>query len=206
MAASIWPAVHTERQSLADDLKSLTDEQWNAPSLCTGWTIRDVLSHMTATAGLSPGGFFIKMISSGFSLKRMQAKDLAAARRGSSAEVLAKFNAIVNSSKHPPGPSPTWLGETIVHAEDIRRAVGINHNYQTDAVVRVADFYKGSNLVIGAKKRIAGVKLQATDTTWSHGEGPEVSGPIMSLVIAMTGRKAALADLSGPGVATLQGR
>ena len=94
------------------------------------------------------------------------------------------------SVKHPPGPTDTWLGEAIVHAEDIRRPLGIEHQYPTEAVVRVADFYKGSNLLIGSKNRIADLTLRATDTDWSHGTGPEVSGPILSLVMAMTGRKA----------------
>ena len=98
------------------------------------------------------------------------------------------------------------MGETLIHGEDIRRPLGIKREHPTDAVVRVADFYKGSNLIIGAKKRIAGLQLTATDTTWSHGTGPEVSGPILSLMMAMTGRKAALDDLSGEGVATLSSR
>jgi hypothetical protein len=72
--------------------------------------------------------------------------------------------------------------------------------------VTVADFYKGSNLLIGSKNRIAGLTLRATDTDWSHGSGPEVSGPILSLVMAMTGRKQADDDLSGDGVATLRSR
>jgi uncharacterized protein (TIGR03083 family) len=110
------------------------------------------------------------------------------------------------SSKHPPGPTDSWLGEAIIHAEDIRRPVGISRMYPTDAAVRVADFYKGSNLIVGAKKRIAGLQLKATDADWSNGEGPEVSGPVVALVMAMTGRKVAMADLSGDGVATLSSR
>jgi hypothetical protein len=73
-------------------------------------------------------------------------------------------------------------------------------------VVRVADFYKGSNLLIGSKNRIADLTLRATDTDWSYGTGPEISGPILSLVMAMTGRKAAIDDLAGDGVATLRSR
>jgi len=72
--------------------------------------------------------------------------------------------------------------------------------------VTVADFYKGSNLLIGSKSRIAGLTLRATDANWSHGAGPEVSGPILSLVMAMTGRKQADDDLAGDGVATLRSR
>jgi len=130
-----------------------------------------------------------------------------AAHRGSSpAETMSNFEAVMTSTKHPPGPADTWLGETIVHSQDIRRPLGIEHHYPTEAVVRVADFYKGSNLLIGSKKRIEGLTLSATDTEWSHGTGPEVAGPILSLVMAMTGRKEALDDLTGDGVATLRSR
>ncbi len=109
-------------------------------------------------------------------------------------------------TSHPPGPADTWLGETIVHGEDIRRPLGISREYPTAAVVRVADFYKGSNLIVGAKKRIAGLRLRATDADWATGEGPEVSGPVLALVLAMTGRTAALDDLSGDGVTELRSR
>jgi len=204
--SDVWPTIHSERKALAADLEALTDEQWATPSLCTDWTVRDVLAHMTATAKISPPQFFGKMITSGFSLKNMQSKDIATERGSSPAETLARFTAEVSSSKHPPGPSDTWLGETIVHAEDIRRSLGIKHDYPTDAAVQVANFYKGSNLIIGAKKRIAGLRLRATDAAWSHGDGPEVSGPIVSLVMAMAGRKTSDEDLSGDGVATLRSR
>lgn len=60
--------------------------------------------------------------------------------------------------------------------------------------------------MIGGRKRIAGVKLQATDADWSIGSGPEVSGPMVSLVLAIAGRAGALKDLSGKGLATLRSR
>jgi len=93
-----------------------------------------------------------------------------------------------------------------VHSEDIRRPLGITHAYPMEAVTRVADFYKRSNLLIGSKRRIAGLSLRATDTQWSTGSGPEVAGPAISLVLAMTGRKQALDELSGEGLAVLRER
>ncbi len=202
----IWPTIHTERRALADDLGSVTDTQWAMPSLCDGWTLHDVLAHMTATAKLTPPQFFGKLIGSGFRFNQVQAAGIASERAGSPAETLTRFRAEVDSSKHPPGPPDTWLGEVIVHSEDIRRPLGIARQYPADAAVQVADFYKGSNVLIGSKKRIAGLRLQATDADWSHGDGPEVSGPIVSLVLAMTGRTAALDGLTGDGVATLRSR
>ena len=204
--SDVWTAIKVERAALAADLATLSDAQWDVPSLCNDWTVRDVLAHMTATAKISPASFFGKLLSSGFSFKRMQDKDIAIERGTTGVDALSRFKSEIGSTKHPPGPTDSWLGEVIIHAEDIRRPLGIKREYPTEAVQRVADFYKGSNLVIGAKKRIAGVKLQATDTEWSNGSGPEVSGPILSLMMAMTGRKAALDDLTGEGVATLSSR
>jgi uncharacterized protein (TIGR03083 family) len=204
--ADLMPAIQDERKALAADLEGLSDQQWATTSLCDGWTVQDVAAHMTATAKISPPQFFVKMIGSGFSLKRMQTKDIAVERGSSPAETLSRFKAEITSTKHPPGPNQTWLGEAVIHAEDIRRALGITHDYPIDDVVAVAEFYKGSNLIVGAKKRIAGLKLHATDVDWSTGDGPEVSGPILSLVMAMTGRKEVLGDLSGPGVETLRSR
>jgi uncharacterized protein (TIGR03083 family) len=202
----IWPTVHAERRTLADDLQGLSSEDWDKPSLCSSWTVRDVLAHMTSAAKLTPPVFFGKMIGSGFSFDKVQEKGVAAQRGATPAETLANFESVLTSVKHPPGPTQTWLGEVIVHSEDIRRALGIQHKYPTEAVVTVADFYKGSNLLIGSKRRIDGLTLRATDADWSHGTGPEVSGPILSLVMAMTGRKAADDDLTGDGVATLRSR
>lgn len=195
-----------EREALATDLHDVTGDQWDTPSLCTQWTVRDVLAHMTSAATLTPPAFFVRLIGSGFNFDKVQEGGVAAQRGASLAETMAHFEGVLTSVKHPPGPTPTWLGETIVHSEDIRRPLGIEHTYPIEAVVQVADFFKGSNLLIGSKKRIEGLTLSATDTEWSHGTGPEVSGPVLSLVMAMTGRKAALDDLSGEGVATLRSR
>jgi uncharacterized protein (TIGR03083 family) len=202
----IWAVVRGERKALAADLKSLDESRWTSTSLCTEWTVRDMVAHMTATAKIIPVTFFPKLLMSGFSLPRLQAKDISVERGTSTADTLARFEAVEKSVKRPPGPADTMLGETIVHSEDIRRPLGIHHDYPMSAVVQAADFYKSSNLIIGTKRRIDGLSLRATDTDWSHGTGPEVSGPMLALLMAMTGRKAATSELSGEGVATLQAR
>lgn len=205
-AFDIWSVIHSERAALADDVEGLSDAQWQTASLCNEWPVRSVLAHMTAAAKITPASFFPKLLGASFKFERLQAKGVEEETGTSPADTLARFRSIVSSTKHPPGPPPTMLGETVVHAEDIRRPLGIRHQYPTDAVVVLADFFKRSNLIIGSKRRIAGVTLRATDTEWCHGTGPEASGPILSLLMAMTGRRAALADLTGEGVGVLQGR
>jgi len=202
----VWPVVHAERKALAADLHGLRDDQWEQPSLCRGWSVRDVLAHMTATAQMSGPRFFAKLAGSGFSLARLQARDITRVRGATPVDTLAAFESQVETTGGPPGPVETMLGETLVHAEDVRRPLGIPHVSPLDAVARVADFYASSNLVIGGKRRVAGLALHATDTDWSHGEGPTVSGPVLSIVLAMTGRVVALDDLDGDGVAQLRSR
>src|SRR5215472_9170963 len=112
-----WPVIFAERKALAEDLADIDDDGWELPSLCTTWTVRDALAHMTATAKITPPLFFAKMLRNGFSFPRMQASDIAAERGASPAETLARFREIIESTKRPPGPADTMLGETIIHAE-----------------------------------------------------------------------------------------
>jgi uncharacterized protein (TIGR03083 family) len=201
-----WTLIHAERDALATDLTGLDAATWQKPSLCAQWTVREVLAHMTATAAMTPVKFFGKFLGSGFNFDAMSNKGVQGELGGSADETLAHFRSHAASTTSPPGPVDSWVGETIVHSEDIRRPLGIAHTYSPVAVLLVADFYKGSNLLIGAKNRIAGVTLRATDADWSHGSGPEATGPLLSLVLAMTGRKAALDDLQGAGLEVLRSR
>ena len=203
---SPWPLIHAEREALIADLGTLTDEQWATRSLCLDWTVRDVLGHMIATAKMTPPRFFTKMAAAGFRFNTMTAKGVAAEATAKPGDGLAAFRSHAKDTTHPPGPVEAMLGEAVIHPADIRTPLGIAHEYPEEAMTRVADFYKGSNLIIGAKRRIDGLTLRATDTGWTTGSGPEVTGPHLSLILAMTGRSAALADLSGEGLATLKSR
>jgi uncharacterized protein (TIGR03083 family) len=168
--------------------------------------VKQVLAHMTATATMTPPRFLARMASAGFRFDTMSQRAVAERSALPPDQLLADFRAHAQDTTSPPGPVDSWLGETVVHGEDIRRPLGIAHAYPVPTLVRVADFFKGSNMIIGAKRRIAGVRLVGTDADWSTGEGPEVSGPMLSLVLAMTGRPAGLADLAGDGVQLLAPR
>jgi uncharacterized protein (TIGR03083 family) len=206
MADSPWPLIQAEREALAVDLAKLDESAWRTPSLCAGWTVRDVLGHMTATARMTPPKFFLGLARSGFRFNVMTADDVRRETAGSAAAGLAGFRDLIGATTHPPGPVDAMLGESIVHGEDIRRPLFIIREYPAAAVTRAADFYKSSNLIVGGKKRIAGLRLRATDADWSTGDGPQVEGPAISLLLAMVGRAAAVRDLSGDGLSTLAAR
>ena len=137
----------------------------------------------------------------------MSADNISRVEAGATdARLVDRYRSLVGTRKAPPGPAASWLGETIVHGEDVFRALGGYREHPIEHVLAVADFYRGSNLLIGAKRRIDGVTLRATDAQWGTGNGPEARGPAIALVMAMTGRKTALADLTGDGVAILRDR
>jgi uncharacterized protein (TIGR03083 family) len=202
-----WQMIRSERAGLVDALDKLPEADWDKPSLCTGWSVREVVAHMIATATMTPPKFFGRLIGTGFNFQKLTRRDIDANLAGRTDEQLVDtFRAHIDSRTSPPGPAPSWLGETIVHGEDIFRALGGYREHPVEHVLTVADFYQGSNLLIGAKNRISGLTLTATDADWQHGTGPQVSGPAIALVLAMTGRKIALDDLTGEGVAILRER
>ncbi len=203
---NLWTTVAAERGALADDLAALKPAQWDTPSLCAQWTVRDVVAHLSATASMTPLKFFGSMAAAGFNFDKFANGQIARHRGPDPAATLADFRSLQHSTSAPPGPKLSWLGEIVIHGADIRRPLGISHTYPPEVVRQVLDFYKGSNMLIGAKKRITGLALQASDGDWRHGQGEPVEGPMLSLLLAMTGRAAACDDLTGPGVATLRDR
>lgn len=204
--SDLWTTVAAERGALAGDLADLTPAQWDTPSLCPGWTVRDIVAHLSATASLNPATFFLNMAKAGFNFDKFANGQIAKHRGADPGATLAEFRGLQNSTSAPPGPKTSWLGEVVVHGEDVRRPLGIPHTYPPDAVRQAIDFYKGSNMLLGSKNRIAGLALSATDHDWRHGEGEPVEGPLLSLLLAATGRAAACDDLVGPGVQTLRSR
>jgi uncharacterized protein (TIGR03083 family) len=203
VAGNQWPLIRDERVALIADLEPLTDAQWATQSLCAEWTVRDVLAHMTATALMTPGRFFGKLAGSGFRFNAMTASDVKAHRGATSADALALFKAQLDRTTSPPGPVDAMVAEIVIHAQDIRRPLGLAHTFQPEALTLVGDFVIKGNLLLGGKRRATGLTLSASDVDWTRGAGPEVKGPLASIIIALAGRKAGLADLTGDGLATL---
>jgi uncharacterized protein (TIGR03083 family) len=201
-----WSLVHAERAALAADLAGLTDQQWATPSLCTGFTVRQVLAHLTAGASLNPVRWLAGVIRCRFDFDKMVAMRLAEQVGATPAETLARFRHVVTSTVKAPVPTEAVLGEAIVHGEDIRRPLGIHRDYPVTTLTQLACYYQGSDLVVPAKGRIAGLRLQASDGPFATGSGPLASGSTLALIMAMTGRATYCDELDGDGVATLRAR
>lgn len=202
----VWPLVHAERRALVDDLSGLSDEQWRTSSLCAGWTVHDVAAHLVGNAGhISVAGLVVAMARARFDFDRMNQADAARELGDGPDYTLCRLREVAGNTDAPPFvPLVVRLVEEVVHGEDVRRPLGIAHDYPAAAVVPALEHQVRTKVSIGGgRERAAGVRLRATDADVVIGEGPEVSGPVVSLLLAASGRSAARADLSGPGLSAL---
>ncbi|HEY0518281.1 MAG TPA: maleylpyruvate isomerase family mycothiol-dependent enzyme [Ilumatobacteraceae bacterium] len=202
-----WKMIHQERAATADTLASLNPTQWTQTSLCGSWTVREVAAHIVIGAEQTTGHFLGGMVKNGFRFNTMMDREARRVGTRDSAELIARLRARLTTTNHPPAaPVMTMLGEVVVHSDDIRRPLSIPSETDPQVLTACLEMYKTATFPFGTKKRIDGLRLVATDLDWSHGVGPEVTGPALSLVMAMTGRAAALDDLGGDGAATLRRR
>lgn len=205
MARNVWSSIGRERQALADDLAEVPVARWGEPSLCAGWNVRQALAHIVGTARMSTPSFIVQTIATGgrlhLSMDRAAKKN---ATRGH-VDLLAQLRDQATKRSAVIGSPLSWLAEIVVHGYDIRLPLAINHQVEPDVLIRVADYYARTSGYVGSKKRVAGLRLRATDTDWSHGSGhQEVTGTMPQLILAMTGRRGPLLDgLSGSGAALL---
>lgn len=199
--AEIVATVEQERLDLADLLDDLGPEEWARPSLARGWTVQDVVAHLTLTTRLSPLAAVTGVLRARGDLNRMIG-DSARARAAqyTPAELVAQLRETAGSARRPLGTQPPDpLVDMLVHGQDIARPLGRTREMPSPAVAAALDHAWGSSFY-GARKRFAGLRLRATDLDWSAGEGEEVRGPAGDLLLLATGRPAGLDALDGPGV------
>jgi uncharacterized protein (TIGR03083 family) len=204
--SELWQLIHDHRERVGDALATLTDADWETASLCSGWRVHDVVAHMVETHAMTPPRFAGRFAASGFRFNTFAANGVALHAKQTPASLLAQYRETAPRTTAPPGPKVTWLAEVVIHGEDVVRPTGRSVATSPATLAAVADFVRGSTPLLHGKQRSAGLSLRATDIDWTAGGGPEVSGPAASLILAMTGRKPALSDLTGDGVETLRSR
>jgi len=201
--SDLWPAIRAERAALAADLADLTDAQWASPSLCRDWTVEEVVAHLTAAASIGRWRWIASMLGARFDPAVHNARRLAEHRGATPAETLERFRAVVDSTVAPSGHTAAWLGEVVVHGEDVRRPLGLPSPTTVAMATAVAEFYASRDFAVPSRSAVAGLRVEATDGPFATGAGPLVAGPTLSLVMAMAGRHTHLADLTGPGASRM---
>lgn len=204
-----WDWVAAERLALADLAEGLTPDQLATPSLCAGWTVRDVVAHLTLSLAFSPGRAASTLVRSGFRPHRFNELLTADAARRSDADLVALLRDQADSRWAPPGlGAPAPLTDLLVHGVDLRRPLGLAHAPEPDALRCSLDFVVSPKGAVGFARRThrTGVRHEASDLDWGHGEGPVVRGPAPSLLAVLCGRPVPLEDLTGDGVPVLRAR
>jgi uncharacterized protein (TIGR03083 family) len=202
----LWTAARAERAALADDLAGLTPQQWATRSLCARWTVEETVAHLTAAASTGPWRWLRSVLGARFDFDLHNDRRLAEHRGATPAGTLERFRAIVPSTTSTWGPTAAWLGEVVVHAEDVRRPLGLHRTPPVPVTTPVAAFFASRDFTVAGRTISDGLRLEAADGPFTTGDGPLVTGPTLALVMVMAGRPAHLDELDGPGVATLRER
>lgn len=193
-----------ERTELAEFLATLTSEQWEVASLCEGWRVRDVVAHVMSFDRVSLLGMLRRAIRARFvHINQVAVDELASL---SSEQLLMRLRARLR----PQGLATIFGGrlallDVTIHHQDIRRPLGRPRQIPAERLRLVlADAVRSPELPGWRLAR--GVRLAPTDLDWSHGSGPEITGPAEAVLMAITGRGSAMPELAGPGVAVVASR
>lgn len=202
----VWQGIDDQRRRLVDLLEDLSDQGWQHPSLCEGWTVREVAAHVAlqnTTWSAMPRGV-LEMIKAGGMNGAIHAMACRHAKRPTE-RIVAEIRDRIGVWQ--PLPTLTYRESAIdylVHLQDIAIPLGREQATPVDVASVAAERVWRSPRMFHARHRFAGYRFVATDTEWSAGRGREVTGPISAILLLLTGRRARLDRLAGPGADALR--
>ncbi|GAA0454087.1 hypothetical protein Ade02nite_02450 [Paractinoplanes deccanensis] len=199
-----WQVIAEQRRTLAELLSGLSAAEWESPSLCAGWRVRDVAAHV-ALAPQPPGVWSMTAdaVRARGSFHRLNHDVSVRHAQRPVADLVDEIQQHADSRRLPFVTNyRNILFDTLVHAQDIALPLGRSVPMPPAAAAAGATRVWTMGWPFWARRRLRGVRLVATDVEWSAGEGDEVSGPIAAVLLVLTGRVgAARPRLTGPGVA-----
>lgn len=208
-----WSAIDDQRRRTADLLEQLSEQQWRQPSLCPGWTVRHVAAHLTlqqqrlrdVTTFVARHPSMLRQAT----LNRTIQRSAVLQSQLPTDEIVHRIRAMIGSRRHNAFVTPLeTLTDILVHSQDIAVPLGLDLTMDPTASALAATRRwdtRGTWLAIVFRKLpLEDYRFTATDADWTRGHGPQVEGPIGALLLLLTGRTAALAQLSGPGADALR--
>lgn len=203
---AVWAHIHAERRALAATLTDLTPEQWQADSLCAGWTVQDVAAHvishpqigwaqMPAMVARNFGRSYNAMIFR--EVKRMGASSTRES-------ILADYAAFDGCTRKVPTTTVLEpLMDCLVHHQDIVRPLGLRRDMDPEAAAVAADRARTLAFLSGTRKLVKSSRMVATDVDWVRGGGPTITGPMQELLMVCMGRARVATEISGDGLELL---
>ncbi|KHL08387.1 uncharacterized protein (TIGR03083 family) [Mumia flava] len=196
---TLWKHTDQRRHEIVTLLRDLRPEEWDRPSLCEGWTVRDVAAHLSL-AETAAGRAAIEIVRARGSLNRM-IHDTAVRRAAtwSDSAVIDAVEATIGTHRHAIGVTDQEpLLDALVHGADIAvplgRALPMAPDAAAVAATRVWSFGRRMSSAFRAQPRsfADGRRLVATDVDWSAGQGPDLRAPIEQILLLLTGRPVGL--------------
>jgi uncharacterized protein (TIGR03083 family) len=202
---AVFEAVAGERLALADVLDGLTQQQWDTPSLCEGWLVRDVAAHLVMPLVTPLRRFAVAMVKAKGSFHAANQALTAHTAREHGDRLPTMLREHADSRFTPPGSGPLVpLTDVMVHGQDIRRPLAITGELDPDRTRTVLDFLVSPAATRGfTRSSLQRLRWEATDLEWAGGSGPTVTGPAEAILLTLTGRGVARPELSGEGLERL---
>lgn len=200
------PLAQAERRDFAELLGELTVDEWEAPTLCADWTVRDVVAHAFSFEDLRPRQVAALVVRGRLNVDQINKLALDPFRRDTPEQLLGRVRAHLT----PRGLTTGFRGgialtDGLIHQQDIRRPLGRPRTIPAERIRPVLDFAVGSP-TLGARKLLRDLQLVADDLDWGRGRGWVLRGPGEALLMAIAGRAEALKECAGPGVPRLRMR
>jgi uncharacterized protein (TIGR03083 family) len=197
-----------ERRSLAALMSGLTSERQSTQSLCSEWSVRDVVAHLVVPLEVGMPKFVLAMLACRGNFDRANVRLAREQARRPFGELLEVLRDKADSRFTPPGSGPEApLTDVLVHGLDIRWPLGLPRDIPEERLHKSLTFLTAAPVAgLVARGTLGGLRFEANDIDWAHGSGPTVSGSAEALLLAITGRTTALDHLSGDGLPTLRGR
>jgi uncharacterized protein (TIGR03083 family) len=194
---ALQPLVAAALTSLADLLEEATDAQWDTPSLCDGWRVREVVAHMTMAARYPEDAFMAELERCGFDFTRLSNEVAARDAELSTQDLIANLRSDVMQQWTPPGGGYRGaLNHAVIHGLDITVPLGVARCASDATMRQVLDDLTEGGVHANFGIDISGRRLEATDVDWSHGSGLAVRGTAADLALAMCGRSVSTVQLA----------
>jgi len=196
--AHLQPAVAAEFASLADLLAVASDAQWDTPSMCEGWRVREVVAHMTMAARYSEEEFMTRLRRCEFDFTRLSNEVASQDASLPADELVASLRSGIMQRWTPPGGGYHGaLNHVVIHGLDVTVPLSAPRCSPDETIRVVLD-----DLTVGGGHAhfgivIDGRRLQAGDLDWSHGSGPALCGAAEDLALALCGRAVPAGRLEG---------
>ncbi|TSI15930.1 maleylpyruvate isomerase family mycothiol-dependent enzyme [Brevibacterium aurantiacum] len=201
-----WTHIHAERARLLSLLDGLAADQWQAQSLCSDWSVEQVVAHLSAAVKTGRWAWIRSIVAAGFNPAKHNARLLSRYRGRNSEETLAIFRDSTTLTVAPTRDYPAFLGEVIVHGQDIAEPRGLSLVPDRAALLEVARYFAQKDFAVNSRTLVTGLSLEAEDADFESGSGPLVTGNLLELVMTMAGRPTFAVSLRGEGAEELRHR